>query len=110
MDWWQEEAAMIRMMGDYTAEFAKRGRGPDKKPRRKPRRRKSAGTKQEKVISKRQVRAYESNPYYATKLDRNIRRAELGTRSIRNSASGLRAVSNLSSEVRRWSRLVGGQG
>jgi len=50
--------------------------------------------------------AYANNPYYRTPVDRNIRRAELGTRSIRNAASGLRAGSDVSREIRSWAKTI----
>lgn len=89
----------MAFMGDY-AEFK---RGPDKKPRKRPRRRRRSP--QEANVSRRD-RAYSGNPYYATKVDRNIRRTEMGTRSIRNAASGIRASSDVSREVRNWLKTI----
>lgn len=75
-------------------------RGKDKKPRKRRRRSERA------INASRRDKAYSTNPYYGTKADRNIRRAELSTRSIRNTASGVRALSNISGEVRSWTRLA----
>lgn len=82
------------------AEFRRPKGAKDKKPRK--RRRKTARQRNED----RWQRASAGNPYYGTKADRNIRRAELSTRSVRNVASGGRALSNISREVRSWLRLT----
>lgn len=87
-----------------TADFARKKGAKDKKPRK--RRRTSIARKN----GDRLERTYSKNPYYGTRVDRNLRRTEIGTRSARNVGSVLRAFSNVSSEIRGWKRLLGGSG
>ena len=84
-------------LGDYVAEFK---RGKDKRPRK--RRRKTP----QQVNESRRLKAYSGNPYYGTKVDRNIRRTEMGTRAVRNLASGDRAASDVSREFRSWKKYL----